>query len=157
MTRRMNLFVTACLAAVCAVGIAGEPDRADGAVTAAADQPKTDVSPFTRPRIAPADLRQRLDRDDPDLLVLDVRTTEEFAAGHVPGARNVPHDQVVGRIAELAAMKDREVVVYCRSGRRAAMAAQELRNAGFTRLRHLEGDYPGWETSTQPAEGVPDK
>ena len=74
--------------------------------------------------------------------VLDVRTHEEFAAGHVPGAANIPHDQVAARIAEVP--KDRPVVLYCRSGRRAGMAAQELAGRGYTRLALLEGDMPAW-------------
>ena len=74
--------------------------------------------------------------------VLDVRSHEEFAAGHVPGAVNIPHDEVAARIAEVP--KDRPVVLYCRSGRRAGMAAQELAERGYARLGHLEGDMPAW-------------
>lgn len=88
--------------------------------------------------------------------VLDVRTHEEFVAGHVPGAANIPHDQVAARIAEVP--KDRPVVLYCRSGRRAGMAAQELAERGYTRLALLEGDMPAWiergravETPKDPA------
>lgn len=98
-------------------------------------------------RVSPEALAARVENRDPDLVVLDVRTKEEFAAGHVPGARNVSHDQIAARIHELAALKDKEVVLYCRSGRRAQLAAQTLRDAGFTRLLQLEGDYPGWEAS----------
>ena len=82
---------------------------------------------------------------DPALVVLDVRTPEEFAAGHVPGAINVPHDQLEGRLAELAPLRDKDVVVYCKSGRRSALALEVLGRNGYTRLRHLEGDMPAWE------------
>ncbi len=64
-------------------------------------------------------------------VVLDVRTPSEFEHGHVPGAVNIPHDQVASRFAELGA-KDRPVVLYCRSGRRADLAAAELTRLGFT-------------------------
>jgi phage shock protein E len=97
--------------------------------------------------ITPAELAARVVRQDPELVVLDVRTTEEFAAGHVPGARNVSHDQLHTRLNELASLKDKDVVLYCRSGRRAQLAARTLREAGFTRILQLEGDYPGWEAS----------
>jgi rhodanese-related sulfurtransferase len=74
-------------------------------------------------------------------LVLDVRSAEEYASGHVPGARNLSHDQVAARLAELGPA--REVVVYCESGRRADLAADVLRDAGFT-VRHLVGDMAEW-------------
>jgi phage shock protein E len=95
-------------------------------------------------------LEQRL--GEAGLVVLDVRTPEEFAAGHVPGAINVPHDQVEARLAELAGAKDQDVVLYCRSGRRVQVAAGVLAKAGFTRLSHLEGDFPGWSGAGLPTQ-----
>lgn len=61
-------------------------------------------------------------------LLLDVRTTGEFASGHVDGARNIPVQDLAQRMTELGA--PRQVVVYCRSGGRSATAAQLLRQAG---------------------------
>jgi rhodanese-related sulfurtransferase len=80
-------------------------------------------------------------------LVLDVRSAEEFASGHVPGARNVAYDQVEARLAELGPA--REVVVYCERGPRAAKAAGMLGAAGF-RVRHLTGDMSGWREQGLP-------
>ena len=85
-------------------------------------------------------------------VVLDVRTSEEFSAGHIPGAINIPHDQLADRLADLPASRDQPVVVYCRSGRRAALAEDVLRRNGFTQVRHLEGDMPGWEAAARPVE-----
>jgi rhodanese-related sulfurtransferase len=104
------------------------------------------------PHISQADLLARLARNDSDLVVLDVRTPAEFAAGHVPGARNLSHDQLAGRLDELAAVRDKQVVLYCRSGRRTLLAEDTLRQAGFTRLLHLEGDYLAWEAEHRPIE-----
>jgi rhodanese-related sulfurtransferase len=84
--------------------------------------------------------------------VLDVRTPEEFAAGHVLGAVNIPHDQLPNRIAEITGSKDKEVVVYCRSGKRAAVAEGTLAANGFTRLRHLEGDMIKWQEEKRPLQ-----
>jgi rhodanese-related sulfurtransferase len=82
-------------------------------------------------------------------LVLDVRSPEEFASGHVPGARNVEYDEVAARLGELGSA--REVVVYCERGGRAAKAEEVLRDAGFT-VRHLAGDMSGWRAAGHPIE-----
>jgi phage shock protein E len=87
-------------------------------------------------------------RDAP--YVLDVRTAEEYVAGHVPGALNIPHDQLASRLAEVP--KDRDVVLYCRSGRRALLAGEVLEQAGYTRLEHLEGDIIAWTEQGRPME-----
>ena len=105
--------------------------------------------------ISQADLLARIERKDPDLLVLDVRTAAEFAAGHVPGARNVSHELLASRLDELSAARDKQVVLYCRSGRRTLLAEDVLRKAGFTRLAHLEGDYLAWEAEHRPIERSP--
>lgn len=84
-------------------------------------------------------------------LVVDVRTAEEFAAGHVPGAINIPHDQIASRQTELAVDAEREIVVYCKSGTRAGMALEELAAAGV-RATHLEGDMLGWIAAGHPQE-----
>ncbi len=65
--------------------------------------------------------------------VLDVRTPEEFAGGHVPGAINIPVQVLGGRISEVGP-KDKPVVVYCRSGGRSASAASMLKQAGYAEV-----------------------
>jgi rhodanese-related sulfurtransferase len=107
------------------------------------------------PAISADALQARIAGGDSTLVVLDVRTPKEFAAGHVPGARNIAFDEVEGRLAELQADRDRDVVVYCHSGRRAALALGTLEKAGFKRLYHLEGDYTGWAAGSRPVESEP--
>lgn len=63
-------------------------------------------------------------------LLLDVRTREEFREQHIQGAMNLPVQELDARIAELGPT-DRAIVVYCRSGKRSAAAAQVLKNAGY--------------------------
>ena len=82
---------------------------------------------------------------------VDVRTPQEFAAGHVPGAVNIPRDQIPQRRAELAAAQDR-LVVYCERGPRAYAAADTLQSEGFTQVRHLSGDMAGWRAAGLPIE-----
>lgn len=105
--------------------------------------------------IAPRTLAERIAWGDRSLVVLDVRTPEEYAEGHVAGARNIPHTEIAARLAELDDARERDVVVYCRSGRRTAIAIEALRKAGFTRLYHLDGDWLRWSEERRPAVSVP--
>ena len=86
------------------------------------------------------------------VVVLDVRTPEEFAAGHIPGAINLSHDQIEARLDELAPFRDRPLVVYCRSGRRTGLALAILETHGYTRLAHLAGDLQAWSANGRPIE-----
>jgi rhodanese-related sulfurtransferase len=90
-----------------------------------------------------------------EVTVLDVRTSEEFAAGHLPGARSAPMhaDQFNEAVAQL----DRNDVylVHCQAGvpgGRAEQALQRLEELGFTRLHHLEGGFAAWEEAGEPVE-----
>lgn len=93
--------------------------------------------------ISQVDLVQRIKANQPGL-ILDVRSSEEYAEGHIPGAMNIPFDQLGARLAEIGAYKDKDIVLYCKSGRRAGIAANTLRVAGFSKLLHLEGDMNAW-------------
>ena len=116
--------------------------RPDPGVTSAA--PSNAADPLSAvPSIPAAALEPRLATSTARLL-LDVRTPAEYAAGHLPGARLIPHDQLAQRLTELAATQDQEVIVYCRSGRRAAQAIDTLTRAGFSHVAHLQGDYQRW-------------
>ena len=82
------------------------------------------------------------------LALLDVRSNEEFAAGHIQGAINIPHDQLAERLGELS--KGEGLIVYCRSGRRAGLAAALLQQAGFKELYELEGHILKWQEEQRP-------
>ena len=97
-------------------------------------------------------LLQRLDMHEAPLIV-DVRRPDEFATGHVPGAINIPHIELDKRLDELNGNMNQEVVVYCESGRRAAIAQDILERAGFTKVMHLEGDMKSWRERRLPTEG----
>lgn len=94
--------------------------------------------------IEPKALADRIAWADASLVVLDVRTPAEFADGHIPGAVNIPHTELAARVAELEAARERDIVVYCRSGSRAAAALEVLEKSGFRHLFHLKGDYTRW-------------
>lgn len=100
--------------------------------------------------ISAEELLLRMSGDDAPF-ILDVRTPEEYRAGHVSGAINIPHDQIERGLSELEDQRDRDVVVYCRSGRRAGVAEKVLSKAGF-RVLHLQGDMMGWTAAGHPEE-----
>ncbi|ADT89335.1 rhodanese-like domain-containing protein [Vibrio furnissii] len=74
---------------------------------------------------------------DSGALVVDVRTPDEFAEGHVENARNIPLSDVATGFAAID--KDQPIVVYCRSGNRSAMAMQALLEQGFTNVHNGGG------------------
>jgi rhodanese-related sulfurtransferase len=96
------------------------------------------------------ELIARLSRGD--AVLIDVRPQEEFAAGHIDGARSIPIDELERRLAELPA--DREVVAYCRGPfcAYAHEAVRQLRAAGRT-ARRLEEGWPEWRLESKPSTG----
>jgi len=81
-------------------------------------------------------------------LLVDVRTAEEFASGHLPGAINIPYGEIVQGIAALDVSASTEIVLYCRSGNRSGIATQSLGEAGFSNAMNA-GAYarlkPVWD------------
>lgn len=77
-------------------------------------------------------------RSTPGALLLDVRTPEEYAGGHIPGSRNLPLDTLSHKAAALAD-KDTPLFLYCRSGARSGQAARLLQNLGYTRVTNIGG------------------
>jgi len=78
-----------------------------------------------------------------EIVLVDVRTPEEYNDGYIPGAINLPLAELPQIFTELE-NKDQKIVVYCRSGRRAGKAITFLNEQGFTNLVHLEGDFQAW-------------
>lgn len=87
--------------------------------------------------IAPAEYQNQFVEVDQAHLLIDVRTPQEFADGHIPGAINIPVESLAGRLNEVTDAQP--VVVYCRSGNRSAQAAQILAQAGYSTVYDLGG------------------
>lgn len=104
------------------------------------------------PKIDQASLLERISKNAASLIVLDVRTPEEFAAGHILGAVNIPYTHLPARASELPYAADKDIVLYCTIGVRAEKAAQRLGENGYTRLLHLDGDMRKWPENKRPVE-----
>lgn len=85
-----------------------------------------------------------------EYVILDVRTEEEFAQGHIPGAILIPDYEIREEAENSLPDKDALILVYCRSGRRSKNAAQILAELGYTNIREFGGilDWP-YETVTE--------
>ncbi len=82
--------------------------------------------------------------------VVDVRTAEEFAKGHLRDAKNIPLADLSTRIGELDKSKARSVVVVCQSGARADKAVRQLAAAGFEDVISLDGGLTAWQAAGLP-------
>jgi rhodanese-related sulfurtransferase len=85
-------------------------------------------------------------------LVLDVRESAEFAAGHLPRARHIPIGELAKRLEEIRKFQDKPVLVSCRTGRSSGAACRVLKGAGFTNVRHLKGGLAAWGQAGMPVE-----
>jgi len=83
-------------------------------------------------------------------LVLDIRKPEEYAAGHVNGAKHLPSDQILTAGENFKRFKDKPVVVYCESGSLASSAVRQLQEQGFTKAYTLRGGFAGWRAENLP-------
>lgn len=72
-------------------------------------------------------------------LIIDVRTTDEYQQGHVREAENIPFDEIATHIIAVAPNHDARIVLYCRSGRRASIAEQTLRQLGYQQVENQGG------------------
>jgi rhodanese-related sulfurtransferase len=83
-------------------------------------------------------------------LVLDIRKPEEFALGHVNGAKQLPSDQILTAADSFKRFKEKPVVVYDESGSLAAAAVRQLNQQGFTKAFSLRGGFAGWRADHLP-------
>ena len=122
------------------------------AIAAGCTANDSESTPGTAPKIITAEeLTERIQNAQAPL-ILDVRKEKEYAEGHIPGALNIPHDQLADRLSEIDAAKTDEIVVHCRSGHRAGIAEKVLIEAGYSNVRDLDGHMNGWRSGGYPIE-----
>ena len=90
------------------------------------------------------DIKTIMEEND-DYIIVDVRTFEEYCEGHIPGAINIPNEDIVDVPPERLANKDQMILIYCRSGNRSKQAAEKLLTMGYTNLIEFGGiiDWDG--------------
>lgn len=84
------------------------------------------------------ELQQKLN-DKAPIVLLDVRTQEEFDNGHIPGALLLPYDEIDKKALQVLPEKEKEIIIYCRSGRRSAIAKDSLEALGYTNVKDFGG------------------
>ncbi len=89
-------------------------------------------------QITPRDLDQKK-----GMVLLDVRTDKDYDQGHIPGAVHVPLADIGERVKKLK--KDKDIVVYCRSGNQSIWAIKRLMGMGYKNLYNLKGGYSAWK------------
>ena len=93
---------------------------------------------LTYEQITPEDAKRIMDSEK-DFTVLDVRTDEEFSEGHISGAVNIDHEEILEKAEELLPDKNKLILVYCRSGRRSKIASEALVTLGYTNVKEFGG------------------
>lgn len=93
--------------------------------------------------ITAEDAKKLMDTES-DYIIVDARTAEEFAEGHIPGAILIPEYEIADRARAELPDKDQLILVYCRSGRRSKIASQALTDLGYTNVKEFGGiiDWP---------------
>ncbi len=92
----------------------------------------------TKELVQYAELEQKI-AAQADFILLDVRTPEEYQEGHIPGAVLLPYDKIAIQAAVVLPDKEKEIIVYCRSGRRSAIAAETLGKLGYMKVADFGG------------------
>ena len=135
MKRRTLVFGFLSLLIVALAACGGAP-----ATTEAPPVPEIDLS--TLPvDLQPSDVNSL--RENPDVVVIDVREQYEYDEGHIPGVTLIPLGSVPNRLDEIPT--DKEVIFVCRSGNRSSHATQFLQQQGFENIHNMLGGMNAWQ------------
>lgn len=100
--------------------------------------------------LSPQDMVQLMNREK--AIVIDVCEPDEFARGHVIGAKNLPLGQLEEKLAQVVKSKSAQVVMVCQVGARSARAAATARKLGFENVQSLAGGLKAWQAASMPVE-----
>ncbi len=119
---------------------------------ASPNEPQAPAAQYTEAMVQPREafaLIQK-NKDNPQFVVLDVRTPEEFGSGHIDGAINIDYNTGGFRTLISDLDKTGTYLVYCRTGRRSGGATKVMKDLGFVSIVRMKGDILGWQS-----EGLP--
>lgn len=98
--------------------------------------------------VSPAQATHMINKEN--ATVIDIRAKEEFRAGHLPDAINIPARELQKRITELDKYKEQPIILICKTGTTAGASGSILAKAGFTKLNKLRGGIMEWQSSNLP-------
>ena len=139
MKKLLQLLLAAVLLLAGCTSAAGSAGT--GSSTAASASGSSNAATYQK--ITPEEAQQML-QDQPDAILLDVRTQEEYDTQHIEGATLLTDSDIASRAADVLPDKDAVILVYCRSGRRSAASSQQLAELGYTNVYDFGGiiDWP---------------
>lgn len=144
------LSLTLCTLLLCACGKEAPPAGTEPPHTKISqEETKTEEAMPTYQQISPEEAKRIMD-ENPEAIVLDVRTTSEFQEGHIPRAILIEDFAIKEKAEKILTDKSATILVYCRSGRRSKLAAQTLAELGYENVLEFGGilDWP-YETVTE--------
>jgi rhodanese-related sulfurtransferase len=98
------------------------------------------------------EVRERIERGDTELVVLDVREKDSFTSGHLPGAKHLPRGLIELNCDKALPDPSARILTYCNFGKISTLAAATLRAMGYTRAVALDGGYNDWVKAGYPTE-----
>jgi rhodanese-related sulfurtransferase len=119
-----------------------------GGTSTTPDAP-AEVDPAELPRVVDVETVASI-KDDPEVVLIDVREPEEYAAGHIPDVTLMPMGEVPERLNDIPT--DKTVIAYCRSGNRSGQVMQFLQQHGYENVHNMEGGIIAWEQAGLPVE-----
>ena len=121
----------------------GTENAEDNSISVSESAETTEDAVLTYEQISAEDAKKLMDTES-DFIIIDARTTEEFAEGHIPDAVLIPEYEIADRAPSELPDKEQLILVYCRSGRRSKIASQALVELGYTNVKEFGGiiDWP---------------
>ncbi|RTR05613.1 rhodanese-like domain-containing protein [Halomonas nitroreducens] len=107
-----------------------------------------EVRNSTASGVSASEATQLVNRED--AVVLDIRESSDFKAGHIAGARNIPQSRLDERLGELDKFKSKPIIVVCKHGQSSGVALAKLTKAGFERVFKLRGGMTQWQADSLP-------
>mgnify|MGYP003857599039 CR=1 FL=1 len=100
--------------------------------------------------ITATELKERLDRND-ELILLDIRKEYELPIAALDNYVHIPEEEIEDRLDEVRGFGDKDIVVYCRTGKRSTELVKVLEEQGFTRVFNLSGGLHAWSDDVDPS------